>query len=609
MASHLRLLFILLLSFLLVGNSDLAADKAVLLHLRSSVGGLTRSWTESNRAPCSWDGVLCENTPGRVTEVHLVGKGLSGEIPLNSIGNLTQLRVLRLGRNSLSGSLPWDLGSCTELRDLFLQQNNFSGEIPETLFRLNNLRRLSLAGNKLSGQISTGFNNLKMLRVLNLENNQFTGSIPELKELSELRKFNVSDNRLNGSIPSSLQKFTSDAFLGNSLCGSPLISCLNNGNNLSGGAIAGIVIGSVIGLLLILVILFILWRRYTTGKTQPRVEMSPSPARSSEFEFRGPKPIITRENSGLSNAYSGTARQEAGNVIKNDEMVFVGERVRVFSLEELLRASAEVLGKGTFGTTFRAYLEVGGQVVVKRLKSVCVFEKEFREKLERFGALVHENLVPLRAYYYGREEKILIYDSMPMGSLAALLHGNRGADRTPLTWEVRSSIASGAACGIEFLHSLGHNVSHGNIKSSNILLTDDYTACVSEYGLSQLVLSTHTLNLNGYCAPEVTDSRKVSQKADVYSFGVLVLELLTGKTPTHELSNQEGIDLPRWVQSAVQENRTAHVFDPELLRYQNNEEQMVQLLHLAIYCTSRHPDKRPSMLDVTKQIKEICGSR
>lgn len=187
--------------------------------------------------------------------------------------------------------------------------------------------------------------------------------------------------------------------------------------------------------------------------------------------------------------------------------------------------------------------------------------------------------------------------------------GNNGAGRTPLNWETRSGIALGAARGIEYLHSNGPFSSHGNIKSSNILLTKSYEACVSDFGLAHLASPNSAPNrIAGYRAPEVTDPHKVSPKADVYSFGVLLLELLTGKPPTHSQLNEEGVDLPRWVQSVVREEWTAEVFDLELLRYQNVEEEMVELLQLALECTSQYPDKRPLMSVVTKRIEELCCS-
>uniref|UniRef100_A0A5B7AI64 Putative inactive receptor kinase n=1 Tax=Davidia involucrata TaxID=16924 RepID=A0A5B7AI64_DAVIN len=434
------------------------------------------------------------------------------------------------------------------------------------------------------------------------------------------------------------------AFAGNLLCGRPLDSCSGNGtspatggiggnnnngekkNGLSGGAIAGIAIGSVLGFLLLLVVLLFFCRKKSSKKTN---SVDVAAIKNAEMEIGGEEPVGEVENGDLGNGYSaaavaaattgngngnGNGKGKIGNGGGAKKLVFFGGNnaavtSRVFDLEDLLRASAEVLGKGTFGTAYKAVLEVGTVVAVKRLKDVTISEREFREEIESVGAMDHENLVPLRAYYYSREEKLLVYDYMPMGSLSALLHGNKGAGRTPLNWEIRSGIALGTARGIEYLHFQGPNVSHGNIKSSNILLTKSYEARVSDFGLAHLVGPSSTPNrVAGYRAPEVTDPRKVSQKADVYSFGVLLLELLTGKAPTHALMNEEGVDLPRWVQSIVREEWTSEVFDLELLRYQNVEEEMVQLLQLAIDCAAQYPDKRPSMSEVMRRIEELCHS-
>jgi serine/threonine protein kinase len=190
-----------------------------------------------------------------------------------------------------------------------------------------------------------------------------------------------------------------------------------------------------------------------------------------------------------------------------------------------------------------------------------------------------------------------------------LVAGNRASGRTPLDWETRSAIALAAARGVAHIHTTGPAASHGNIKSSNVLLTKSYEARVSDHGLPTLVgPSFSPTRVSGYRAPEVTDIRRVSQKADVYSFGVLLLELLTGKSPTHAVANEEGLDLPRWVQSVVREEWTAEVFDQELLRYQNVEEEMVQLLQLAIDCCAQHPDRRPTMAEVAARIDEIRRS-
>nr|KYP67435.1 putative inactive receptor kinase At1g48480 family [Cajanus cajan] len=571
----------------MVAEADLASERAALLALRSAVGGRTLFWNATRESPCTWAGVQCEHD--HVVELHLPGVALSGEIPNGIFGNLSHLRTLSLRFNALRGSLPSDLGSCVDLRNLYIQRNLLSGQIPSFLFHLPHLVRLNMGFNNFSGPFPTAFNNLTRLKTLFLESNRLSGPIPELAKLS-LDQFNVSNNILNGSVPLKLHTFPQDSFLGNSLCGKPLSLCPadvadpisvdnnagnnNNNNNhtkLSAGAIAGIVIGSVVFLL------------------------------GGRANGHG--------NGNSAVAVAAVAAAEGNGGAGAKKLVFFGNAARAFDLEDLLRASAEVLGKGTFGTAYKAVLEAGPVVAVKRLKDVTISEKEFKEKIETVGAMDHQSLVPLRAYYFSRDEKLLVYDYMPMGSLSALLHGNKGAGRTPLNWEVRSGIALGAARGIEYLHSRGPNVSHGNIKSSNILLTKSYDARVSDFGLAHLVGPSSTPNrVAGYRAPEVTDPRKVSQKADVYSFGVLLLELLTGKAPTHALLNEEGVDLPRWVQSVVREEWTSEVFDLELLRYQNVEEEMVQLLQLAVDCAAQYPDKRPSMSEVVRSIEELRRS-
>ncbi|KAM7515864.1 hypothetical protein LguiA_005447 [Lonicera macranthoides] len=598
-------LLLLLCLFFSTGKPDLVSDRAALLSLRSAVGGRSLLWNLSQPTPCSWTGVICSSNS--VTELRLPGMGLSGQLPANTLGNLSRLHTLSLRFNALSGPLPSDLSAINDLRNLYLQGNLFSGPIPNFLFTLPNLVRLNLASNNFSGEISTSFNNLTRLATLYLEHNKLTGTIPDLTQPS-LVQLNVSDNLLTGSVPARFSGQPASAFGGNSLCGPPLRSCNGTGGGgkkLSGGAIAGIVIGSVIGVLLILFLVIFLCCRKKKNKNV------------SSKEIAAVKVDMPPEKSGdggdsLSSGFAAPAIKDMGEAKGaggNKHLIFFAKANRTFDLEDLLRASAEVLGKGTFGTAYKAVLEMGTVVAVKRLKDVTLPEKEFREKIEGVGGMDHESLVPLRAYYFSGDEKLLVYDYMPMGSLSALLHGNRGASRTPLNWETRSGIALGAARGIAYLHGRGPNVSHGNIKSSNILLTTNYEARVSDFGLAQLVgPGASPTRVAGYRAPEVTDPRKVSQKADVYSFGVLLLELLTGKAPTHALLNEEGVDLPRWVQSVVREEWTVEVFDLELLRYQNVEEDMVQLLQLAIDCSAQYPDKRPTMAEVVKQIEELCRS-
>jgi serine/threonine protein kinase len=291
------------------------------------------------------------------------------------------------------------------------------------------------------------------------------------------------------------------------------------------------------------------------------------------------------------------------------KLVFVGGEPDVaYELESLLHASAEVLGKGWLGTTYRATLEGGVAVVtVKRLRELPIPEKEFRGTVAALGALRHDNLVPLRSYFYSKEEKLIVYDFVKAKGLSSLLHLPNGA--ASLDFAARARIARGCARGVAFIHGAGS--SHGNIKSSNVLVTDARDgAYMTDYGLVQLVGAGVPLKrVTGYRAPEVTDPRRASQEADVYSFGVLLLELLTGRAPANSVPGSDGAaDLPQWVRTVVQEEWTGEVFDAAIANETPVEEEMVRLLQLATDCTEHRPDGRPAMADVAARIEDIVGS-
>ncbi|XP_042408075.1 probable inactive receptor kinase At1g48480 [Zingiber officinale] len=600
------LLLLLSVAVVVASAADLTSDRAALLDFRAALYGATNWWNVSEDSPCSWDGVSCEG--GRVTELRLPGSSLNGSIPSRTIGNLTALRALSLRYNHLSGTLPSDFSALVSLRYLYLQNNRLSGDIPSVLFSLPQLVYLDLAANSLAGSIPVGFNNLTALEVLFLEQNRLSGEIPDLL-LSSLVQFNVSFNQLNGSIPAWLRGMPASSFIGNSLCGSPLDPCPaeggGGGSKLSDGAIAVIVIGSVIGFATLLVLIIFLFFRKKKKKGFPEekeAERSPSAsettlkigvldAEASSLPSRPPPPPLP-----------ALARPLSGG----RTLVFVGNVQRIYDLEDLLRASAEVLGKGTTSTTYKALLETGFVVAVKRLHDASLPEKNFRERLEAIAALDHPNLVSLQAYYYSKDEKLLVYEHIPDGSLSSILHGNKSSGRTPLNWETRLEIALGAARGIEYIHFKGSELSHGNIKSSNIILSKSNQAYVSDAGLNTLYSTPMpSQRSGGYRAPEVTDVRRVSQKADVYSFGVLLMELLNGKPPTQSSNGDECIDLPRRVRSVARENWNSEVLDPELLKFQNVEQEMAELLELAIDCTAPSPHVRPSMSEVAGRIERI----
>ncbi|KAG0600286.1 hypothetical protein M758_11G021900 [Ceratodon purpureus] len=595
-----------------VAGQNLAADTQALITFRNVFDprGTKLNWTNTT-STCSWNGVVCSND--RVTQIRLPGEGLRGPVPTNSLSLLSELRVVSLRNNMLTGPFPGELGNCNHLHALYLGYNDFYGPVPNLTGFWPRLTHLSLQYNRFNGTIPSSIGLFSHLYMLNLRNNSFSGPIPPFN-LVNLTLFDVADNNLSGPIPATLTKFGFGAYLGNpNLCGFPLDTVCSsslapspgpisspqepgasNGKLLTEGAIIAIIVGGVVLLILFSIMLFIcFWRicRGWNGSLVPEGRDSKARDKGKGVEEHGPED------------YSSSV---AGELERNKLMFFEGKQYS-FDLEDLLRASAEVLGKGSAGTAYKAVLEDGTILAVKRLKDVTTGRKEFETQIQLVGRLQHRNLVPLRAFYFSKDEKLLVYDYMPMGSLSVLLHGNRGSTRTPLDWVSRVRIALGAARGLAYLHSQGGSrFAHGNIKSSNILLTKDFDACISDFGLAQLLTSTAAASrIVGYRAPEITETRKVTQISDVYSFGVLLLELLTGKAPSQVSLNDEGIDLPRWVQSVVREEWTAEVFDLELMRYQNIEEEMVAMLQIAMQCVDAVPDRRPKMSDVLHLLEDV----
>ncbi|XXG56017.1 hypothetical protein AAC387_Pa03g3549 [Persea americana] len=606
MAFHCWFVFLLLVS--LCNNrveSEPTQDKQALLLFLSKIPHENRIVWNASDSACNWVGVGCDRSRSFVYSLRLPGVGLIGQIPNGTIGNLTRLRILSLRSNRLSGVLPPDFSNLMLLHSLFLQNNLFSGGFPESLTGLTRLTRLDISSNRFTGEIPSSVGNLTRLTGLFLQSNGFSGTLPSIN-ISSLQNFNVSYNNLNGSIPEPLERFQESSFAGNvGLCGKPLTPCSSitpspapeNPSNfptgkpskkLSKAAIIGISVGGGAALLLLFaLILFFCFRGRARGQ-QPA------------------KPPVAVATSAVPGAASTSSEIGLGGLeLERNKLVFLDGAVYGFDLEDLLRASAEVLGKGSVGTSYKAVLDEGTTVVVKRLKDVAVSKKDFEQQVRLLGKIKHENVVSLRAFYYAKDEKLLVSDFMEAGSLSAILHGSRGSGRTLLSWEQRVKIALCTARGLAHLHHSAAVV-HGNIKSSNILLRPNLDACISDYGLHPLFApSAPPSRVAGYRAPEVLETRKPTSKSDVYSYGVLLLELLTGKPPNQALVGDDGLDLPRWVQSVVREEWTAEVFDAELVKYGSSEEEMVQLLQVAMACVSTVPDQRPPIEQVVSEIEEL----
>ncbi|KAL6508359.1 hypothetical protein OROHE_021901 [Orobanche hederae] len=577
-----------------VAMAEPVEDKRALLDFISNTShSRIIDWDERTSACTNWTGVACNYDQSRITAVRLPAIGFKGSISANTISRLSALEILSLRSNSISGSFPTELFKLRNLTDLYLQFNNFHGPLPSNFPIWKNLSVLDLSNNGFNGTIPSSISNLTCLTSLDFSNNSFSGDVPALN-IPSLQMLDLTNNNLTGHVPQSLSKFPITAFSGNNIStknvsppnpSSIIVRNKKHSSKFSEPVILGIAIGSCSVVFISIVLLLII-----TSRKQKDDTMSVTSQQKKENSTRS-----------MTSDYQGA----------NGKMTFFEGCNSVFDLEDLLRASAEVLGKGSFGTTYKAALEDATTVVVKRLKEVVVGRREFEHQMEIVGNIRHANVAPLRAYYYSKDEKLVVYDYYRLGSMSALLHGiaKTGTNAAPLDWETRVKIAIGTARGLAHIHSQsGGKLVHGNIKSSNIFLNPQLSVSVSDLGLAAVMspISTPLGRATGYRAPEITDTRKASQASDVYSFGVILLELLTGKPAVHASGRgEEVVHLVRWVNSVVREEWTGEVFDVELFRYPDIEEEMVAMLQIGLSCVARMPDQRLRIGEVVKMVEEV----
>ncbi|XP_050120935.1 receptor protein kinase-like protein ZAR1 [Malus sylvestris] len=645
------MLFLLQIALLLVPEvvHCLNQDGLSLLALKSAIETdptrILDSWSESDPTPCHWHGVAC--TGNRVTDLLLTNKRLTGYIP-SELGHLDSLKRLNLSNNNFSMPMPAHLFNADALISLDLSNNSLVGPIPDQIRSLKALNHLDLSSNLLNGSLPESLAELPSLAgTLNLSYNKFSGGVPaSYGRIPVLVSLDLRHNNLTGKVPQvgSLANQGPTAFSENpSLCGIPLeIPCpeaQNPDSPKSGGE-----------------------------DVQKPLNPDPSLVRRAEQRENGSGvsvtvPIISgvsvvvgavsvsvwllRVKSRAKEGKTGKEKvvKEVAVVVEdegegqNGTFVVVDEGFEL-ELEDLLRASAYVVGKSRSGITYRVVAGNSGKgsgaapsvVAVRRLSEgdAAWRFKEFEAEAEAMGKVVHPNIVRLRAYYYANDEKLLVTDFIRNGSLYNALHGKLTNSLPPLPWTARLKIAQGTARGLVYIHEHSpRKYVHGSIKSTKILLNDDLQPYISGVGLARLMLGTSKFTTSAsrkhnsnqsivasgmagpssstiYLAPEARVSgSKFTQKCDVYSFGIVLLEILTGRLPDEELENG-GEGLESLVRKTFRDERPlSEIIDPVLVQEVYAKKQVVEAFHIALNCTELDPELRPRMKTVSESLDRI----
>lgn len=508
---------------------------------------------------------------------------VSGKIPLE-IGNCSQLQVLELQSNLLHGTIPGDMSHLSLLKKLNLGDNKLIGDIPNEISQCSALNSLLLNGNHLTGHIPQSLSKLSNLIKLNLSPNQLNGEIlVNLSQIFGLKYLNLSRNNIEGEIPEMLgSTFNNPSVYATNqrLCGKPLKKeCANVRRKrrkrliiFIGVALAGL---CILGLCCCAYIYSLLrWRKKLREGVKGEKRRSSSTCASSGVE-RG-------RGSGEN---GGPKLVMFNGKITYDETL---EATRHFDEEN-------VLSRGRYGVVFKASYLDGMVLSIHRLPDGFINEAIFRKEAESLGKVKHRNLTVLHGYYAGPPQdhvRLLVYDYMPNGNLGTLLQEASQQDGHVLNWPMRHLIALGIARGLAFLHSVA--ILHGDVKPQKVLFDDDFEAHLSEFGLQKLIIaspaeassSSTPIGSLGYVSPEVALSGQATKEADVYSFGNVLLEILTGMKPVMFTKDE---DIVKWVKKQLQKGQISELLEPVLLELDPESSEWEEFLlgiKVALLCTA-----------------------
>ncbi|KAF8411603.1 hypothetical protein HHK36_004160 [Tetracentron sinense] len=313
-----------------------------------------------------------------------------------------------------------------------------------------------------------------------------------------------------------------------------------------------------------------------------------------------------------------------------DESASFDPTLNRISMPELIVATRNfsadgIIGDGSFGLVYKARLHSGVTVAVKKL-SQDAFQgfREFRAEMETLGKLRHQNIVKILGYCVSGADRILIYEFIEKGSLDQWLYDTSSEDdlsisssstlRPPLSWEMRTKIIRGIAMGLSYLHNLETPIIHRDIKASNVLLDSDFEAHIADFGLARKIqashshVSTQVAGTMGYMPPEYKDGVTVATvKADVYSFGILMVEVATGKRPNWPIKMENGkeVGLIQWARNMATQNRQMEMIDASVAKDGLREAEVKEFLRIACLCSSEIYKERPQMCEVILLLNQL----